>query len=108
MANNSRNDDFPTIRLDEEDRRGYQTKTAPVHRSVTTSQTAASKEPEKAKGGSGWGVVALLVAIVGCGAAGYLFTVRKSKVPRCKTQSNVSSSWKINCLPPVKRLVNQP
>lgn len=79
MANNSRNDDFPTIRLDEEDRRGYQTKTAPVHRSVATSQTAASGEPEKAKGGSGWGVVALLVAIVGCGAAGYLFTVTQKQ-----------------------------
>ena len=26
MANNSKNDEFPTIRLDEEDRRDYQTK----------------------------------------------------------------------------------
>ena len=79
MANNSRNDDFPTIRLDEEDRRGYQAKSAPVHRSVPPTQPSSGTEPNKSGGGSGWGVFALLVAIVGCGAAGYLFTVTQKQ-----------------------------
>ena len=30
MANNSNNDDFPTIRLDDEDRRDYQKKRQPT------------------------------------------------------------------------------
>lgn len=79
MANNSHNDDFPTIRLDEEDRRGYQSKTAPVHRSVNTTETASASEAPESKRGSGLGVFALLVAIVGCGAAGYLFTVTQKQ-----------------------------
>ncbi|GGF55117.1 hypothetical protein [Alteromonas lipolytica] len=79
MANNSRNDDFPTIRLDEEDRRGYQSKATQVHRSVSPSQATTSAETTKSGGGAGWGVTALLVAIIGCGAAGYLYTLTQQQ-----------------------------
>ena len=75
MANNSRNDDFPTIRLDEEDRRGFQTSSKPVHRSVNTASSTSQPEGPKSGGGAGWAIFALLLAIVGCGAAGYLYTL---------------------------------
>ncbi|NVK56558.1 MAG: hypothetical protein HWE26_13170 [Alteromonadaceae bacterium] len=91
MANNSRDDDFPTIRLDEEDRRGFQSKTSPATRSASPASNSGSSEPQKSSGGgsgSGWAVFALLVAIAGCGAAGYLFTVTQTQQDALLSASN--------------------
>ncbi|MDC8830757.1 hypothetical protein [Alteromonas gilva] len=89
MANNSRDDDFPTIRLDEEDRRGFQTKTSPASRSASAATNSASPEPKKTSGGgSGWAIIALLLAIAGCGAAGYLFTVIQTQQDALLSASN--------------------
>lgn len=71
MANNSRNDEFPTIRLDEEDRRNFQTKSSPVHRSVSTNSSPDAPAPSG--GGKGLAVFALLFGLASCGAAGYLY-----------------------------------
>ena len=72
MANNSRNDDFPTIRLDEEDRRNFQAKSNPVHRSVSPG-TSSEPTPSSSGGGKGLAVFALLFGLASCGAAGYLY-----------------------------------
>ncbi|TPV60914.1 hypothetical protein FJ444_04645 [Aestuariibacter sp. GS-14] len=72
MANNSRNDDFPTIRLEEEDRRNFQTKSNPVNR-ATVSTSATTEPPVPASGGKGLAVFALLFGLSSCAAAGYLY-----------------------------------
>ena len=70
MANNSKNDDFPTIRLDEEDRRDYQAKKqaapskAPAQSSLS-STTSASQAPS-----SGNGIWITFVAMIALVASG--------------------------------------
>ena len=78
MANNSKNDDFPTIRLDEEDRRDYQAKKqatpskAPAQ-STLSSATSISQTPSSGNGL--WITFVALIAIVGCGGCYYLYTL---------------------------------
>lgn len=79
MANNSKNDEFPTIRLDEEDRRDYQTKRqASPSKSATPSSSLSSSTPSPAptSGGSGiWMVLVALIAFAACGGCYYLYTL---------------------------------
>ena len=69
MADNSKSDDFPTIRLDDEDRRDYQQKRQPVKQRPTSSSNqpkppSAPKAPSS--GGNGlWIFLVALVALAG-------------------------------------------
>ncbi|QJR82372.1 hypothetical protein CA267_017255 [Alteromonas pelagimontana] len=81
MANDSRNEDFPTIRLDEEDRREYQKK---KHTAAHTISSQSNKQTENAdagnsatsKSGNGlWIALVALVALLGCGGCYYLYTL---------------------------------
>lgn len=80
MSNDSRNDDFPTIRLDDEDRRDYQQKKRPAskdNKAASPSAGAPSSKPVAASSGSGgtmWAVLALIVALVGCASSYYLYS----------------------------------
>lgn len=71
MANNSRNDDFPTIRLDDEDRRDY-------HKKQQVNKPGGPKAPpppKPAKGakssGGGWVVFNFILLLSAGGALGY-------------------------------------
>jgi len=80
MANNSNNDDFPTIRLDDEDRRDYQKKRqpTPANSSAPSSSPAPSSVSSNAGSASGNGLWILLIAIIALGACGgcyYLYTL---------------------------------
>lgn len=82
MANDSRNDDFPTIRLDEEDRRDYEKKRhTAAHTIKPEEQASASSDPgsdePKGKGGAGTllVVLVLLLALAGLGGCYYLYTL---------------------------------
>lgn len=80
MANNSNNDDFPTIRLDDEDRRDYQKKRqpTPANSSAPSSSPAPSSVPSNAGSASGNGLWILLIAVIALGACGgcyYLYTL---------------------------------
>lgn len=72
MSSNSNNDDFPTIRLDDEDRQQYQQK------KQTTGSTTSKKNSSANKTGkpSGFPVTATLAVLLACvasGAAYYLY-----------------------------------
>ena len=82
MSNDSRNDDFPTIRLDDEDRRDYQQKkhTAAHTIKADTSSPSGTKKPaspvsEKSGGGGNglWIALVAVVALAGCGGCYYLY-----------------------------------
>ena len=74
MSNNSKNDEFPTIRLDDEDRRDYQTKRQPS--SGPTSAHTSSSAPSSNSGGNGlWITLIALIALAACGGCYYLFTL---------------------------------
>jgi len=80
MANNSNNDDFPTIRLDDEDRRDYQKKRqpTPANSSAPSSSPAPSSVSSNAGSASGNGLWILLIAVIALGACGgcyYLYTL---------------------------------
>ena len=79
MANNSNNDDFPTIRLDEEDRRDYQKKRQPSTSTTATATSTASPVTPKAStntSGNGiWIILVALIAIAACGGCYYLYTL---------------------------------
>lgn len=78
MANNSKNDDFPTIRLDEEDRRDYQTKrqATPTTSPSTPRSTPPSQPPSNNGGGNGiWVTLVAVIALAACGGCYYLFTL---------------------------------
>ncbi|MDY6976973.1 MAG: hypothetical protein SVW51_12240 [Pseudomonadota bacterium] len=78
MANNSKNDEFPTIRLDEEDRRDYQTKrqAAPSKATPPPSSPSANRQPENSGSGNGvWVVLVALIALAACGGCYYLYTM---------------------------------
>jgi peptidoglycan hydrolase CwlO-like protein len=80
MANNSKNDEFPTIRLDEEDRRDYQTKrqATPGKASSTPSSSLSpnSASPNNSGGGNGvWLTLIALIALAACGGCYYLYTL---------------------------------
>lgn len=77
MSNDSKNDDFPTIRLDEEDRRDYQQKKHPNEGKAQPRPSASDANTPSApkKGASGgWLVLIALVALAGCGGCYYLYT----------------------------------
>lgn len=74
MANDTRNDDFPTIRLDEEDRRAYQQKKQPAA-PTSSNKAAPDTTPPAPKAGKGWLTLVTLLALAGCGGSGYLFTL---------------------------------
>ncbi|MBU3023174.1 hypothetical protein [Aestuariibacter sp. A3R04] len=80
MSNDSRNDDFPTIRLDDEDRRDYQQKKRPAGHSAKADNqpTGAASSNSVAAGNSSsgtiWAVLALLIALGGCGGCYYLYS----------------------------------
>ena len=78
MANNSKNDEFPTIRLDEEDRRDYQTKrqAAPTKTTAPSPSSSANRQPSSNGGGNGvWVVLVALVALAACAGCYYLYTI---------------------------------
>ncbi|WP_334047989.1 hypothetical protein [Alteromonas gracilis] len=78
MANNSKNDDFPTIRLDEEDRRDYQTKrqATPTTSPSTPRSTPPSQPPSSNGGGNGiWVTLVAVIALAACGGCYYLYTL---------------------------------
>ena len=74
MSSNSQNDDFPTIRLDEEDRRDYQQKKQSTTAKPSTNSSKPNAPVQAAK--TGFPVVAtlsLLIALGSSGAAYYLY-----------------------------------
>ncbi len=74
MADNNHQDDLPTIRLDEEDRRAYQKAKQPAPNKK--GAPAASTKESSSKGGNGfWILLVALVALAGCGASYYLYTL---------------------------------
>lgn len=75
MANNSKNDEFPTIRLDEEDRRDYQTKRQAVP--TKSSPTAPNSQPPSNHGGGNgiWITLVAIIAFMACGGCYYLYTL---------------------------------
>lgn len=82
MANDSRNDDFPTIRLDEEDRRDYEKKRHTAAHTIKPEKgqkadPQGSEPPPAGKSGAStlWVVLALLVALAGVGGCYYLYTL---------------------------------
>lgn len=78
MANNSKNDEFPTIRLDEEDRRDYQTKrqATPANASPSNSSLSSNAAPANSGGGNGiWLTLIALIALAACGGCYYLYTL---------------------------------
>lgn len=78
MANNSKNDDFPTIRLDEEDRRDYQAKkqAAPSKAPAQSSLSSTSSASQAPSSGNGiWITFVALIALVACGGCYYLYTL---------------------------------
>lgn len=79
MANNSKNDEFPTIRLDDEDRRDYQKKRHPSPSSAASSPsslTSSSSNASASSGGNGiWITLVALIALTACGGSYYLFTL---------------------------------
>ncbi|WP_420933045.1 hypothetical protein ACOJR9_11115 [Alteromonas sp. A081] len=80
MPNNSNNDEFPTIRLDDEDRRDYQTKRQASPGSTSSPSPVSSTSTSS--GGNGiWVVLIALIALSACGGCYYLFTLlEKQKV----------------------------
>ena len=78
MANNSNNDDFPTIRLDEEDRRDYQKKRQPSSSATSTTNTSSSPTPTtpaKTSSNGLWVFLVAIIALAACGGCYYLFTL---------------------------------
>lgn len=80
MANDSKNDDFPTIRLDEEDRRAYQQKKQPApgngKKTATGTPPPSSNAPAAKSGGNGlWVTLVALIALAGLGGCYYLYTL---------------------------------
>ena len=79
MANNSKNDEFPTIRLDEEDRRDYQTKRQAAPTKTTpppSSSPSANRQPSGSGNGNGiWVVLVAVIALAACGGCYYLYTL---------------------------------
>jgi predicted nucleic acid-binding Zn-ribbon protein len=78
MANNSKNDDFPTIRLDDEDRRDYQKKRQPSPTSSSVSPSTPPPAHSNAGSSSGNGLWITLIAVFALGACGgcyYLYTL---------------------------------
>ncbi|GEA06404.1 hypothetical protein KUL42_11650 [Alteromonas sp. KUL42] len=78
MANNSKNDDFPTIRLDEEDRRDYQAKkqAAPSKAPAQSSLSSTSSASQAPSSGNGiWITFVAMIALVACGGCYYLYTL---------------------------------
>ena len=82
MSNDSRNDDFPTIRLDEEDRRDYQHKKQPSSHTIkaptsdsTSTSGKSTSAPAKTSGGNNglWIALVAVVALAGIGGCYYLF-----------------------------------
>lgn len=95
MADNSKSDDFPTIRLDDEDRRDYQQKRQPVKQRPTSSSNqpkppSAPKAPSS--GGNGlWIFLVALVALAGIGGCYYLYTlVEMQKVQAEKAEERIA------------------
>jgi len=73
MANSPKNDDFPTIRLDDEDRRDYQQKKHTASGN-TAAGVSASSPAQQSKGGFPFvASLALVVALAASGAAYYLY-----------------------------------
>lgn len=83
MSDNSRNDEFPTIRLDDEDRRDYQKKKQTSSTAQYTASTPSSTVPTtqtKNTGGNGfWIFLVSLIALAGVGASYYLFTLTQQQ-----------------------------
>lgn len=81
MASNSRNDDFPTIRLDDEDRRDYQKKHSSVGQATSTS-TGTKTKPQNAKssGGSSFLIsLTLLLALAASGGCYFLYDLSQKQ-----------------------------
>lgn len=70
MAANN-NDDFPQIKLDEEDRRGHQQKAVPAKGKATASATSSGVN--SGSGGNSLATFALILALGAGGAAVYLY-----------------------------------
>ena len=78
MANNSKSDEFPTIRLDEEDRRDYQTKrqATPTKTTTPSPSSSANRQPSNSGSSNGiWVVLVALIALAACGGCYYLYTL---------------------------------
>lgn len=77
MANNANNEDFPTIRLDDEDRRDYQKKRQPVPAKAApdNSSSPPPSKDKKSGGNAGWITVIALIALTACGGCYYLYTL---------------------------------
>ncbi len=77
MANSSKNDEFLTIRLDDEDRRTYQQKKDASTQSTTSSAPSSS---DSSKGGNGvWITLVALIALIACGGCYYLYTLLEAQ-----------------------------
>lgn len=86
MANDSKNDDFPTIRLDDEDRRDYQqnkrraghTASHTIPSGNAAAQTVVDDDDEDEKRGGASTVLVILVLLLALGGLGgcyYLYTL---------------------------------
>lgn len=74
MADNNQQDDLPTIRLDEEDRRAYQ-KTKQPASSKKTAPPPSGKDNTSSGGNGLWLTLVALVALAACGGSYYLYTL---------------------------------
>lgn len=70
MSSNSRNDDFPTIRLDDEDRRDYQKKQSSASAAAPSHSSTSDKQPAKTKSSGGSTFVLTLSLLIALGASG--------------------------------------
>lgn len=88
MSNPQDNDDFPQIKLDDEDRRGRQqsSQTKKDKDAINARQQSPSATPPS--GGKGLAVFALLIALAGVGAAGWLFHQFQLQLERAENAEN--------------------
>ncbi|RDV24497.1 hypothetical protein DXV75_13830 [Alteromonas aestuariivivens] len=91
MANDSRNDEFPTIRLDEEDRRSYQQKkhsAAPAPKSPDSMTSPGTVSAQKSGGNGLWITLVAVIALAGCVGCYYLYTLLEQQKAEALSADN--------------------
>ncbi|MCW8090240.1 hypothetical protein [Alteromonas sp. ASW11-130] len=89
MSNDSRDDDFPRILVDEEDRRAYHQKKQVAAHTIRKDKTGKSKvnnDPGevRTKGNGIWIFLIALIAVAACGGCYYLYTLLEQQQASAK------------------------
>lgn len=79
MTNNSKQDDFPTIRLEEEDRRPHQNKKQPVNAKPAENNAPESHPAPVKKSFPFTALLSLLIASAACGGCYYLYDLNQKQ-----------------------------